>query len=164
MKPKKNTIELDLEFLDSFFGLAAKQSQPIKSLQNLSQTKIRFDEIFLKIVYLPIIFKSFFFYSRYGNFDSSAMHIQHALRATEVQRKYSKKSEEPIEAYLDREEQAMLEAKHKEEEDRLYKQFMEQRESEKSKVLTSVQEEWEVELEKLTAKFEREMGKKRANR
>ena len=92
------------------------------------------------------------------------MHIQHALRATEVQRKYSKKSEEPIEAYLDREEQAMLEAKHKEEEDRLYKQFMEQRESEKSKVLTSVQEEWEVELEKLTAKFEREMGKKRANR
>merc|ERR1712223_2298094 len=76
---------------------------------------------------------------------------------------YSKKSEEPIEAYLDREEQAMLEAKHKEEEDRLYKQFMEQRESEKSKVLSSVQEEWEVELEKLTAKFEREMGKKRAN-
>merc|ERR1712223_834206 len=40
---------------------------------------------------------------------------------------------------------------------------MEQRESEKSKVLSSVQEEWEVELEKLTAKFEREMGKKRAN-
>ena len=42
---------------------------------------------------------------QYGKFDSSALHIQHALRATEVQRKYSKKSEEPIEAYLDREEQ-----------------------------------------------------------
>jgi len=100
---------------------------------------------------------------QYGKFDSSALHIQHALRATEVQRKYSKKSEEPIEAYLDREEQIRLEAKHKEEEDRLYKQFIEQRDREAQKVLVGVQEEWEVELEKLTAKFEREMGKKRGN-
>merc|ERR1712018_718448 len=75
---------------------------------------------------------------QYGKFDSSALHIQHALRATEVQRKYSKKSEEPIEAYLDREEQIRLEAKHKEEEDRLYKQFIEQRDREAQKVLSSV--------------------------
>ena len=47
---------------------------------------------------------------------------------------------------------------------RLYKQFIEQREKEEKKVLNLVQEEWEVELEKLTAKFEREMGKKRGNR
>ena len=47
---------------------------------------------------------------------------------------------------------------------RLYKQFIEQREKEQEKVLNLVQEEWEVELEKLTAKFEREMGKKRGNR
>ena len=53
-----------------------------------------------------------------------------------------------------------LEAKHKEEEDRLYKQFLEQREREEKKVVSSVQEEWEVELEKMTAKFEKEMGKK----
>ena len=32
--------------------------------------------------------------------DSSALHIQHALKATEVQRKYSKPHEKPIESYL----------------------------------------------------------------
>ena len=51
-------------------------------------------------------------------FNSSALHIAHALKATEVQRKYSKPHEQPIETYLDREEQVELEAKHKEEEDR----------------------------------------------
>ena len=50
--------------------------------------------------------------------NSSALHIAHALKATEVQRKYSKPHEQPIETYLDREEQVELEAKHKEEEDR----------------------------------------------
>jgi len=100
---------------------------------------------------------------RWGHFDSTALHIQHALRATEVQRKYTKPHEVPVEAYLDREEQIMLEAKHKEEEDRLYKAFIEQRSAEEQKLTSTVQEEWEVELEKLTAKFEREMGKKRPN-
>jgi len=38
---------------------------------------------------------------QWGRFDSSALHIQHALRATEVQRKYSKPIyDKPIEAYL----------------------------------------------------------------
>ena len=32
--------------------------------------------------------------------DSSALHIRHALNATEVQRKYSRPHEKPIEAYL----------------------------------------------------------------
>lgn len=100
---------------------------------------------------------------RWGHFDSSALHIQHALKATEVQRKYSKPHEQPLEEFLDREEQVRLEAIHKEEEDRLYKQFLEQRDREEKKVVSSVQEEWEVELEKLTAKFEREMGKKKGN-
>jgi len=100
---------------------------------------------------------------RWGQFDSSALHIQHALKATEIQRKYSKPHELPVEVYLDREEQVQLEAIHKEEEDRLYKQFIEQREKEAEKVVSSVQEEWEVELEKMTAKFEREMGKKKGN-
>jgi len=100
---------------------------------------------------------------RWGQFDSSALHIQHALKATEVQRKYSKPHEQPIETYLDREEQVELEAKHKEEEDRLYKQFIEQRDREAKKVVNSVQEEWELELEKMTSKFEKEMGKKTKN-
>lgn len=36
----------------------------------------------------------------WGRFDSSALHIQHALKATEVQRKYSRPHEKPIESYL----------------------------------------------------------------
>jgi len=98
---------------------------------------------------------------RWGQFDSSALHIQHALKATVVQRKYSKPHEQPIETYLDREEQVQLEAKHKEEEDRLYKQFIEQRDREAKKVVNNVQEEWEVELEKMTSKFEKELGQKK---
>ena len=62
-----------------------------------------------------------------------------------------------------REEQVELEAKHKEEEDRLYKQFLEQRDREAKKVVNSVQEEWEIELEKMTSKFEKDLGKKKGN-
>ena len=36
----------------------------------------------------------------WGRYDSSALHIQHALKATEVQRKYSRPHEKPIEDYL----------------------------------------------------------------
>ena len=36
----------------------------------------------------------------WGRYDSSALHIQHALRATEVQRKYSKPHEKPLEEFL----------------------------------------------------------------
>lgn len=100
---------------------------------------------------------------RWGHFDSSALHIQHALKATEVQKKYCKPHEQPLEDFLDREEQVLLESKQKEEEDRLYKEFIEQRSREEKRVVSSVQEEWEVELEKLTQKFEKEMGKKRGN-
>merc|ERR1712020_447998 len=99
---------------------------------------------------------------QWGRFDSSALHIQHALRATEVQRKYSKPIyDKPIEAYLDREDQVELENKHRIEEDRLYKQFQEQREKEVQKVNYGLQEEWEIELEKLTSKFERELSKRK---
>lgn len=40
----------------------------------------------------------------WGRYDSSALHIQHALKATEVQRKYSRPHEKPIEDYLVRRE------------------------------------------------------------
>lgn len=36
----------------------------------------------------------------WGRYDSSALHIQHALKQTEVQRKYSKPYSQPIESYL----------------------------------------------------------------
>lgn len=36
----------------------------------------------------------------WGRYDSSALHIQHALKATEVQRKYLRPHEKPIDEYL----------------------------------------------------------------
>ena len=37
---------------------------------------------------------------QWNRFDHQALHIQHALRATEVQRKYSKPHEKPLEEFL----------------------------------------------------------------
>lgn len=37
---------------------------------------------------------------RYGRFDASALHIAHALRATELQKAYNKAREKPIDYYL----------------------------------------------------------------
>ncbi|KAJ8882692.1 hypothetical protein PR048_014504 [Dryococelus australis] len=37
---------------------------------------------------------------QYGRFDASALHIAHALRATEIQRAYNKVREKPIDYYL----------------------------------------------------------------
>lgn len=37
---------------------------------------------------------------QYGRFDASALHIAHALRATELQKAYNKRSEKPIDFYL----------------------------------------------------------------
>merc|ERR1712141_478555 len=46
---------------------------------------------------------------------------------------------------------------------RLYRQFQEQRDKEVQKVNHGLQEEWEIELEKLTSKFERELGKRKSS-
>jgi len=37
---------------------------------------------------------------QYGRFDASALHIAHALKATELHRAYNKAREKPIEYYL----------------------------------------------------------------
>ena len=37
---------------------------------------------------------------QYGRFDASALHIAHALRATEIQRSYQRPKEKPLDSYL----------------------------------------------------------------
>ena len=37
---------------------------------------------------------------QYGRFDASALHIAHALRATEIQRSYRRPIEKPLDSYL----------------------------------------------------------------
>jgi len=100
----------------------------------------------------------------WGRFDSSALHIQHALKQTEVQKKYSKPHAQAISTFLDEEEQRMLEGRHRVEEDLLYREFHQMRTQEEEKAVQGIQEEWEVELTKLTAKFERDLQMKTKNK
>ncbi|CAG0897687.1 unnamed protein product [Cyprideis torosa] len=72
---------------------------------------------------------------QYGRFDASALHIAHALRATELQRSYKKICmDRPLDSYLDRETQKLLESRHREEEDDLYRKFARMREEESERV------------------------------
>jgi len=100
----------------------------------------------------------------WGRFDSSALHIQHALKQTAVQKSYHKPHAQAIATFLDEEEQRDLEGRHRKEEDRLYKEFHELRSKEEVKALQGIQEEWEVELTKLTQKFERDLQMKTKNK
>lgn len=100
----------------------------------------------------------------WGRFDSSALHIQHALKQTAVQKKYDKPHAHAIESFLDEEEQRELELNQKKEEDRLYREFHQMRSQEEERALKGVQEEWEVELTKLTAKFEKDLQTKARNK
>lgn len=98
---------------------------------------------------------------QYGRFDASALHIAHALRATELCKSYNKAREKPIEYYLDKDEQTRLEMKHRKEEDDLYRKFARHREEEDKRMKEEFRDEWEQELERLTTRFERELQTKR---
>ncbi|XP_022192316.1 hillarin [Nilaparvata lugens] len=98
---------------------------------------------------------------QYGRFDASALHIAHALRATELHKSYNKAREKPIEYYLDKDEQTRLEMKHRKEEDDLYRKFARHREEEDKRIKDEFRDEWEKELERLTSRFERELQTKR---
>lgn len=97
---------------------------------------------------------------KYGRFDSSALHIAHALNATKIQRVYDK----PIDHYLDVAVQKQMEMQHRLEEDDLYKKFAKQRAAEEAKMNDHIKEEWESELERLTEQFERDLATKRRSR
>ncbi|VVC42020.1 Transglutaminase-like,Zinc finger, LIM-type [Cinara cedri] len=101
---------------------------------------------------------------QYGRFDASALHIAHALRATELHKSYANKNgirEKPIHCYLDKDEQTRLEMKHRKEEDDLYRKFAKQREAEDIRIKEEINNEWEKELERLTIRFEKELQMKR---
>ncbi|XP_035704265.1 hillarin isoform X2 [Folsomia candida] len=88
----------------------------------------------------------------YGRFDASALHIAHALRATQIQKAYKK--EKPLHTYLPKEEQTELEMKFRKEEDILYRKFEKARKEEEARIHAEFREEWERELDKLASKFE----------
>jgi len=61
-------------------------------------------------------------------------------------------------------EQRRLEEQHRAEEERLYREFKDIRLQEEEKAIKGIQEEWEVELTRLTAKFERDLQMKTKNK
>ena len=58
----------------------------------------------------------------------------------------------------------MLEDRHRVEEDLLYREFHQMRTQKEEEAIQGIQEEWEVELTKLTAKFERDLQMKTKNK
>ncbi|XP_027196451.2 peptidase hillarin [Dermatophagoides pteronyssinus] len=107
-----------------------------------------------------------------GHFDASALHIQHAVNQTKLNRSTNNNNsnsnglrhsvrpgiESRINDFLDSETQRKLEMLHREEEDSLYRQFTKKRAEEVSHINVEIKEEWEKELEKLTSKFLGEMN------
>ncbi|TGZ52936.1 Kyphoscoliosis peptidase [Temnothorax longispinosus] len=59
---------------------------------------------------------------------------------------------------VDRDEQTRLEMKHRKEEDDLYRKFAHHREEEDRRIREEFRDEWEKELEQLSARWEREKG------
>lgn len=57
-----------------------------------------------------------------------------------------------------------MEEQHRVEEEKLYKEFVSIRMKEEEKAIQGIQEEWEVELTKITAKFERDLQVKSKNK
>lgn len=64
----------------------------------------------------------------------------------------------------DQDEQIRLEMRHREEEDALYRQFAKKRAEEESCISQQIQEEWELELERLTSRFQQELGTKKSRK
>lgn len=54
--------------------------------------------------------------------------------------------------------------RHREEEDALYRQFAAKRAEEESCISQQIQEEWELELERLTSRFQTELGSKKSRK
>jgi len=101
---------------------------------------------------------------KYGRFDSTALHIAHALNATKIQKSYLRVTDKPIDSYLDVSIQKQMEMKHRLEEDDLYQTFMQQRQAEDLRLQSVLGEEWQQELERITSRFERDLAIKKRNK
>ncbi|KAJ6225491.1 hypothetical protein RDWZM_004036 [Blomia tropicalis] len=102
-----------------------------------------------------------------GHFDASALHIQHAVNQTKMNRPTTSTNgvlrhsvrpgiESRINDFLDSETQFRLEMLHRDEEDALYRQFSKKRAEEEKNISSQIKEEWEKELERLTSRFHHE--------
>lgn len=99
------------------------------------------------------------------NVDSSALYIQHAVQQTKLQNIYKQSQvDKKISQFINRRleflepKQKLLEMRHREEEDALFKAFeLKWRQEEKS-ISEQIRDEWQVELSKLLEKYKRQLN------
>uniref|UniRef100_T1J1X0 Phosphatidic acid phosphatase type 2/haloperoxidase domain-containing protein n=1 Tax=Strigamia maritima TaxID=126957 RepID=T1J1X0_STRMM len=136
----KGTFDAESLGIRQYINKSTVKNDVDRSLLNLSHTNHQHEN------YAP-------------KFDATALHISHALKATELHRKYNQ--ERNLNDYLDRDTQTKLEMRHRSEEDDLYKRFAHHRAQEEKAMDVEIKEEWEKELERLTQMFEQEMKAKK---
>uniref|UniRef100_A0A6G1S7H5 Kyphoscoliosis peptidase n=1 Tax=Aceria tosichella TaxID=561515 RepID=A0A6G1S7H5_9ACAR len=102
--------------------------------------------------------------------DSRALHIQHAVKQTKLQAIYKHSQvDKKISQFLNRRleylepKQKMLEMRHREEEEQLFKVFEQKWLQEESSIRDQIREEWQRELNKLLEKYKRQLSSSAAN-
>lgn len=99
------------------------------------------------------------------NVDSRALHIQHAVQQTRLQSIYKHSQvDKKISQFINRRleflepKQKMLEMRHREEEDALFKAFELKWHQEESCISEQIRQEWQLELNKLLDKYRRQLS------
>ena len=99
------------------------------------------------------------------NVDSRALYIQHAVQQTRLQNIYKHSQvDKRISQFINRRleflepKQKMLEMRHREEEDALFKAFELKWRQEESCISEQIRQEWQVELSKLLEKYKRQLS------
>lgn len=98
--------------------------------------------------------------------DASAMHIQHAIGQTKFQAVYKQAQVDKnnLSQFLNRRleylepKQKLLEMRHREEEEQLFKMFEERWSREESSIREQIRDEWQRELAKLLDKYKRQLA------
>lgn len=99
------------------------------------------------------------------NVDSSALYIQHAVQQTKLQAIYKQSQvDKKISQFLNKRleylepRQKLLEMRHREEEEQLFKQFEAKWRQEETCISEQIRQEWQLELNKLIEKYKQQLS------
>lgn len=97
--------------------------------------------------------------------DSNALYIQHAVQQTRLQNIYKQSQvDKKISQFINKRleflepKQKLLEMRHREEEDALFKTFEQKWRQEESSISEQIRQEWQIELNKLLEKYKRQLS------
>lgn len=97
--------------------------------------------------------------------DSNALYIQHAVQQTRLQNIYKQSQvDKKISQFINKRleflepKQKLLEMRHREEEDALFKTFEQKWRQEETSISEQIKQEWQIELNKLLEKYKRQLS------